>query len=143
MRIIMVCLALFISCLAVGAAKDDEAKKALDALQGTWKVVSMVENGLPVTGDKVGKLTMTFKDNEVTLSENEKPGPTAKVKLDPLQKPAEIDFDAKGRTEFGIYELEGDNLKLCMGGFNGVRPRTFESPKESQVGFMVLKRDKK
>lgn len=41
--------------------------------------------------------------------------------LDPTKTPKEIDFDERK----GIYELNGDELKLCVGPKNGARPTAF------------------
>ncbi len=43
----------------------------------------------------------------------------------------------------GIYEQNGDTLKLCLAKTGEARPKTFEAPQGSKIGYLVLKRKKK
>ena len=56
-----------------------------------------------------------------------------------LQAPAEY----KGKTALGIYELEGDTLKLCYSQPGKDRPKEFTAAKGSGQAMSVWKRDKK
>jgi uncharacterized protein (TIGR03067 family) len=64
-------------------------------------------------------------------------------RLDPTKKPKQIDMSDAAR---GIYELEGDTLKLCWdqrATTNG-RPTKFAHDKDKDtVHYFVLKREKK
>lgn len=130
---------------------DSEANKAmlrrrheLDLLQGTWYRISSEMNGhkvfveskwpIPAT---THKFAIVFKDDGwygvgkdgKTLVKNHV------IKLDPTRRPKEIDLyylDRKGNPRngaliHGIYELEGDILKLCLsiGGGPNDRPKEF------------------
>jgi uncharacterized protein (TIGR03067 family) len=53
-------------------------------------------------------------------------------KLDPSRKPKEIDLtpdgEGKGKTVAGLYELEGDSLRVCFPGQpDAERPTRLES----------------
>ena len=66
-------------------------------------------------------------------------------KLNKTAKPRRIDIteEDSGETSLGIYELKGDQLKICYCESATVRPETFESsPKGSTSSLMVLERQK-
>jgi uncharacterized protein (TIGR03067 family) len=43
----------------------------------------------------------------------------------------------------GIYEVKGDEFKLCVKVFGNDRPTTFDSPEGSSVALVVFKKEKK
>jgi uncharacterized protein (TIGR03067 family) len=51
--------------------------------------------------------------------------------LDPTQSPHAIDATRKGRTVRGVYELDGDKLKLCIDR-GGTRPKGFATAKNTE-----------
>jgi uncharacterized protein (TIGR03067 family) len=143
MRITMVWLATVVICLDIEAAQDNASKKALDGLQGTWKMVSSQVGGktTELSPTDQERRSWTFKGDELTLQ-----GLVVTVKLDPSKKPAHIDLvPHKGvGSGPGIYEHDGNSLKICLAAKPGdARPKTFEAPEESTVAFFILKRDKK
>jgi uncharacterized protein (TIGR03067 family) len=104
--------------LLVGAddPKDDAAKKEFEKLQGVWTVTKAEADGMPIkelTGQK-----LTFKAGRIELFGDATK--KSEVKLDPDKKPCHIDIipdkdTAKGvPTMQGIYELNGDTLKIGM-----------------------------
>jgi uncharacterized protein (TIGR03067 family) len=67
--------------------------------------------------------------------------------LDPGKKPKTIDIKftegpEKGNTSLGIYELDGDTLKICLTITAKDRPTEFAAKAKSGHGFEVLKREK-
>ena len=103
----------------------DTAKEDKQAIQGTWKLTS-AEGGGPggLTAEEVQKLKaakFVFTADKVTI-EPEGAGPQpAEYKLDPTKEPKQIDVtpeegppNEKGKVQPGIYNLEGDVLKLCL-----------------------------
>jgi uncharacterized protein (TIGR03067 family) len=92
-------------------------------IQGVWKIVKMEINGADVAlpADE-GRFTVTIGADTITTG-----APTDNVidyKLGADQKPPTIDFTPrsgplKGQTHKGIYELDGDTLRLC----NRVNPK--------------------
>jgi RNA polymerase sigma factor (sigma-70 family) len=73
-------------------------------LQGTWAIASMTMGGVPI----VSEARLTFKDNQMTLLNV--PGT---YRIDAGKDPMQIDWTAQGVTH-GIFELHGDELKLCF-----------------------------
>jgi uncharacterized protein (TIGR03067 family) len=130
---------------AADTPKDDAGKKDLDKLKGTWQVVAMTIGG--ESGDKtlVQKMKLTIEGDRFTL-EDGRGKKTATVKLDPSKKPPAFDLMPTGEklVVLGIYELDGDALKLCwQGDEKKDRPTKFVSEKGGRVMLMELKREKK
>jgi uncharacterized protein (TIGR03067 family) len=65
-----------------------------------------------------------------------------RFKLESAKSPKEIDVDLDGSVGRGIYELDGDNLKIIHGDVGGARPATFDSKEGSNSILMILKRVK-
>jgi uncharacterized protein (TIGR03067 family) len=121
-----ICMRTFSLLIAVVAfaglapdAKEDAAKKDLEALQGTWIVVSAVRDGKELTADELKDIRLSYAAAKVTVRKGDKSLYEGTVGLDPTKKPKVLnstqmsDGDEKGKTFLGIYELDGDNLKIC------------------------------
>jgi uncharacterized protein (TIGR03067 family) len=70
-----------------------------------------------------------------------------RVKLDPSASPKLVDISVAGGTQKGavikgIYQLKGDELKVCARVFGNGRPTEFASPAGSSIVLLVLKRQK-
>jgi len=71
------------------------------------------------------------------------PSTGSDITLDPKQDTPHLDLGWSGKTGTrGIYKLEGDSLIVCYT-LNGERPTKIESPPNSNVRMMTLKRLKK
>lgn len=136
---------LLAAVLTAGAVPAGAARNDADQIQGTWSVVSIHHNGKPVPPEKIKltKVTIT-KDSLAVVPEGEEKE-TVPYTLDTTKNPKWIDFTTKGGKTLGIYELNGDDLKICFNKKDGAeRPTRFESKADSPNGvLMVLKRDKK
>jgi uncharacterized protein (TIGR03067 family) len=129
-------------------ARADDAAADLKAMQGAWQLVEVATPDGPVPADELKGAKVTIKDDKLTL---EGLNPTKKefsVKLDPSQKPKAIDLTAlndafKGKTTQGIYSLDGDTLKVCMGNKDTkARPKEFKPGKDGDLMVLTLKRVK-
>jgi uncharacterized protein (TIGR03067 family) len=129
----------------VAADKPDAKKEDKDAIQGTWTFVSGERNG-EEPPDNVKSMKLTFKGDMVTAVVGDKTQ-EAKFTLDPSKKPKEISLtmkrDGQERTVHGIYELDGDTLKICHSEKDdGPLPKEFSGKKDSKQALMVFKRAK-
>src|SRR5262249_39770864 len=124
---------------------DAKGKKPEAALEGVWKVSSMVVDGNEVDGQK--GLKFTFKGSKLTREAPEG-DQTYTFKLDPSKKPAEVDFvvesgDNKGQAMKGIYALKEGELKVYLSlAPDAKRPKDFDSKDGEQLVLVLLKRDK-
>jgi uncharacterized protein (TIGR03067 family) len=111
-----------------------------DKLQGKWTVESFEYNGTPV--ERMKDATREIKDGKYTLTPKVGDVIEGTVKIDPDKKPKTIDLDVNGRILKGIYELDGDALKMCYILTDGERPTEFASKPESGVILIMHKRAK-
>lgn len=112
--------------LAAGRAADKPAKGkgGLDKLEGAW--------------DRDGQVWVISGDEIVEYDSARGMTKKGKVRLDSSKKPKQIDIEftsiAKGRSMIpmhGIYEVEGETLKLCLS--STYSPRTESSlPRPSE-----------
>jgi uncharacterized protein (TIGR03067 family) len=140
MRLTALLVVLTVSTGCVLAAGD------LDAVQGTWKRVSGEVNGKALPEAEVQKTSLTIQGDKYTLKIGEQTR-TGILKLDASKTPHQIDIisDAgpnKGKSLLGIYELDGDTFKYCLGAPGKERPTEFASKPGSGAGLYVNKRQK-
>jgi uncharacterized protein (TIGR03067 family) len=123
-------LTVLAAVLLVAADAKDDAKKDKEALQGTWKVLSAEEAGMEQGDAK--EYSMIFAGDTFTIRRGSEDFIKGTYKLDASKKLKEIDMtlteapgDEKGKTVHGIYSLEKDELKFCLG-----KPGEDARPKE-------------
>ena len=128
-------------------ADKPPAKEAnADKLEGTWQVVMFIKDGNEAPKEEAATIKLVFKGDSFTVIHREQKM-TGKFAADPGQKPATLDIEVtegadKGDSQMGIYELDGDTLRVCTA-HNGVaRPTKFESTAGSQCLLITLKRVK-
>ena len=108
------------------------------AIQGTWRVLSALDSGREVPDDD---LHFTFREGRYTVREEEDELQEAgRYTLDASTIPSRtIDFFRESTGEgkwLGIYELEGDRLRLCLNERGG-RPTKFASDPESPSDLLI------
>jgi uncharacterized protein (TIGR03067 family) len=134
--------------LAAGApSKDDQARKDLDEMKGTWKAVGGEEGGKPVTEEQARKFKLVVDGDRYTYTVEDGSEEQGTIKLDPGQKPKAMDVmiqsgDDKGKSQHGIYEVEGDTLKLCFAPPGEERPKEFATKEGSMTTVLIFKRQK-
>jgi uncharacterized protein (TIGR03067 family) len=124
---------------------DDAAEKDLKAMQGKWSVVECVDRGKPLPAKEFEEIEFEFK-GATMIARLGNTGHQTTFKLDPSQKPKVIRHIAEepGKAVVeGIYEIDGDTLKLASTKkIDGKRPTSFELKKGDDVQIFVLKRKK-
>jgi uncharacterized protein (TIGR03067 family) len=132
--------------LLIGA--DDAAKKDQEKIQGTWETTAITYNGKDLA-DEI-KLKFVFKGKEATVEGNDevqKDYAKFTFKLDPSTNPRCMDItvaegNQKDTAIEGIYELKGDELRICAKVIGKDRPTKFASPEGESIALLVLKRVK-
>jgi uncharacterized protein (TIGR03067 family) len=117
--------------LLAADAKKDDAKKDQEAIQGTWKVLSVERGGKPQ--DDAKEFSMTYEKDTFTVKRGAELVVKGTFKLDPSKSPKAIDMKItegrneqdKGKDVHGIYELTKDGLKWCT-----AEPGSDDRPKE-------------
>jgi uncharacterized protein (TIGR03067 family) len=140
-------LIILMTTLLVAADHPEEgaAQKDMKAIQGTWKIDTLAIDGNPAPATVVAMLTFVFKDDKLTITPGDPGEVNHTYRLDPSAKPASFDMTHadgkdKGKTQKGIYSLEGNSLKLCFGKPDQ-RPEEFTAKAKSGQALYVLKRE--
>jgi uncharacterized protein (TIGR03067 family) len=111
-----------------------------EKIQGTWALVSGEHNGNALPDDVVQHVQLTFAgESLITKTKNRQTEST--FKLDPNQMPKAIDVDMEGNVGKGIYQLDGDSLKIAHGEVGDPRPKEFPEP-GSGLTVLVVRRAK-
>jgi len=121
-----------------------DRERELAKLQGTWRVVSIVRDGVEATADELKQMPLaTFKGSDYYWGENEQgPGGTI-VSIDPTQSPKTIEYKVKEDGAYlAIYEIDGDTFKDCLTRGSNERPKEFTSKRGSGNELMIFKRVK-
>ena len=103
-------------CVAADKPKVD-AKKELANLQGTWVMAELEVNGVAVAAKKLEGTTLVIKGDKYTVKVKDTAHETT-IEIDPTTDPKSIDTLFPNGAELpklskGVYELDGDTLKIC------------------------------
>jgi uncharacterized protein (TIGR03067 family) len=139
-----------LSVLLVLGTSAAAAEKDSDAIQGTWLAEKVVYNGTDFYGGGQPKFRFVIKGDTASVEGNDevkKSYARFTFKIDPTTTPRLFDIKITGGFQEnavmeGIYELKGDELKICIRIAGNERPMKFESPEGSSVVLVVLKREK-
>jgi uncharacterized protein (TIGR03067 family) len=131
---------------SVADAPDNAATKELKKLQGEWRVTNIEPD--PQKFFQNQQITLVIKGKHLTVKgfeEFEKKFAKVGLTIDPSVTPKIMDFkieegSAKDNVFEGIYELKGEELRICASNERGNRPGEFEAKEGSQRVLLVLKR---
>jgi uncharacterized protein (TIGR03067 family) len=132
------------SLIAADNKRDDAIKKELKNLRGTWVPTSGKANGSVPSPKELRKMKVVLAGDKWTLHFEGKTA-EATFKIDPTKKPKTIDLHpktAKGQVVVGIYELEGDTLKICMPEPSTGKKRPTEFSGKDGKSLMTFEREK-
>ncbi len=142
---------LIVVVLAIGflPATDDkqDTKKDMEAMQGTWVLVSGKQDGVETPPEIVKKTTIVIADNRFTFPNSSSVGTSVSgtFLLDASKRPKMMDSTAdagpdKGKTSLGIYEMGRDEYEVCFAAPGKERPTEFTSKPGSGHNLQVWKR---
>jgi uncharacterized protein (TIGR03067 family) len=126
--------------------RDEALRKDLEALQGNWQPVSVTVNGQALDKERLKDDSMLIRKNTFVLRSGA--GSTGGTFLiDPTKNPKTMDTEtligeAKGTKSVGIYQLEGDTLRVCYSTDPKARPTEFSAGKDSKRALVVYQRAK-
>jgi uncharacterized protein (TIGR03067 family) len=144
-----VCASVVVTAVLMGAA-DDLPEDDRDRIQDTWVTVSFEVNGQGAPSEAVKDIRTVLKDKDYVQKKGDEVLEEGTFTLDPDKKPRQIDFKIgkgqdQGKDQFGIYELDGDTLRICVaapGAEAEARPTVFRTGPESQTALVVMRREK-
>jgi uncharacterized protein (TIGR03067 family) len=127
-----------VSSVTLATEPRDQVKDEIAKLQGTWKLVAAEAAGRPLPKEILEKLVSMVIQGDAfteTFKGKENDPDRAKIRVDPSKSPKEIDFaDAEPEAgkepnvHLGIYEIDGDTLKICISRPGMPRPKKFQAP---------------
>ena len=133
-----------------GALADEKAdlEKEVRKFQGTWTFESSESGGKELPAGELKGLILTFEGHKHTVKKSDEVIQVGTQKLDPSKSPKTIDVTMaegpnKGTVMLGIYEIDGDTLKVCFDPQGKKRPTEFKSAPGSENFVNVHKRIKK
>jgi uncharacterized protein (TIGR03067 family) len=145
----VVYLLLMLLCLLLAPARAEDLGKTAGSLEGTWELTSVVDNGTTAPTDAISGAKVIFSKEGMTLISPDGEDKTEyTIKLDSTKLPKSIDIiplegTFKGQTGLGIYETDGEILRICQPHRPSTfRPFKFAAPEGSGLHLMVLKRVK-
>ena len=122
-------------------------------MQGFWRAQSVEVEGKPAPAEAVKQTWFSIEGNKLVFKID---GPQVKCsfKTDPKQSPKHLTLAVKesdrrkvndAKEMLAIYELTGDELKICVSSPRsaGKRPTGFAAEEKSGRGLIVLKRQKR
>ena len=115
--------------------------KDLEALQGTWNIVSLEMDGSKMPG--AGSRIVVRGDRFTTLAMGATYEGTVAVHQTTVPKSFDLRFEEgpeKGNTNLGIYQLDGDRWKICLTTRGSERPREFAAPPGTGIALETLQR---
>ena len=125
-------------------AQDKKPGPAADvaALKGKWKIISAQFDGKEP--GQAGERTLEFAEKDFTAYDGKKKIRTLNYSLDSSAKPPRINLTRAGTDvkSLGIYQLDGDDLKICYGEPGAERPVRMESNEGKKNFLLILKRVK-
>jgi uncharacterized protein (TIGR03067 family) len=124
----------------------DDAKKDLDKWQGTWVATSGETSGKAFDDATVKSIKFVITGDKYTFAINNE-NEEGTIKLDSSKSPKAFDVQitegsSKGKSQQGIYQLEGDTLKICFAGPGKERPTEMSTKEGSDLGMIAFKKER-
>jgi uncharacterized protein (TIGR03067 family) len=153
MRRLAFAFVLFVTIVPAGAGKPvkdspaDPVREELAKLAGKWIIESYAHD----SDGKTWNVIFDKDKREVTVDGRRfdwrGSGIAGGFTLDPTKRPKTVDClladdEKKGAMALAIYELNGNDLHVCIAAIGQPRPTEFTTPPGSQRTLLKLKRGK-
>lgn len=130
---------------AAFAGTDDADRRAL---VGSWKAVSLQKNGEDISLEAAEDTRLVFKADGYAIRKGNESLEDGTYRLGGQGDERELDTmptngPDRGKTIRGIYQLEGDTLRMCLAPPGAPRPATLASKGGSNHLLFVYKRVRK
>jgi uncharacterized protein (TIGR03067 family) len=150
MRTLLSLIVLGIGGLGVAAGPAPDAKKEMAKMEGAWLVVEYDLGGNKLPPEELKGMAVVIQGGKLTFKMKGNPDLIQTLTIDPAKTPKVMDYtfeeDGKKTKILAIYELVGDQLKICNFGQEvnfGRRPAKFEAKGEGDITqLLILKRKK-
>lgn len=133
-------LAILLTTIVLAADEDKSERTDKELIQGTWQVISLEAGGKDAPKNAFRQKRFLIKGDKISTSG--KSADLRSYQLDAKARPKAIDLPSSVSGEFAkaIYEVDGDNLKLCFSQSTKLdRPRDFDTAGTRYFCF-ILKR---
>jgi uncharacterized protein (TIGR03067 family) len=136
-----------VSISTAWSADEQAVKQDLAKMQGEWSMVSGSADGQPMPDSMRKHMKRVCKGDETTTTMGGQIFLKARITLDPSKQPKTVDYQmtdgfSKGKTQLGIYEVDGDTFKSCFGKPGAERPADFTSQPGDGRTLSVWRREK-
>jgi uncharacterized protein (TIGR03067 family) len=123
-------------------AKGGEVASVVTDFEGEWQMVSAVMDGAPMDPSAVEWVKRITRGSETTVYAGPQVMMKMEFKCDASGAPKTIDYintagSNKGKSQQGIYEFEGELLKICVAAPGKPRPTQFQSDRGDGRTFTV------
>jgi len=127
-------------------AQDEAAKAEIAKWQGTWRMISMENDGKISPPEKLKGIKLTVQDSTYHF-QNDDFSERGKYQFDPSMEPKTLDIVVdegkdRGKIYRVIYKVAGDELTICLRSDNKQRPIEFSGKAGSGQVLEVWKREK-
>lgn len=138
------------STASANAAPDAKSiQKERDSLQGTWLPHEARIGGQDIPAEVLKSLRLTLKGDRYEVSTgkaSDKTSDSGVIMFDPSTTPHTMAIKGeagpnKGKTLLAIYELAGDELKICYDLSGGKTPAEFASEPATQLLLVKYRRE--
>ncbi len=108
------------------------------SLEGTWSVVSMADRGKTLPKSATQGVRFVFSGDKLTMRVLEKVIAETEFTADATHSPPTIRMTYAGNPTLGIYQLDGDDLKICLSGSADEGPTKFASEADSPNRMLIV-----
>jgi uncharacterized protein (TIGR03067 family) len=148
MRFRLLLVGFVIGSWVAANARNNDGSKDLEALQGTWRLISGEIGGRKMTAEELKQAKLVFKGDRYKVRRGSGSTVVGTVELNSANNPKGIDItDAdgpyKGKTLLGIYAVKDNELKECFAPPGEARPAKFVTKAGTSQFLHVWKRVKK